>query len=270
MKNYLLLILLFNTAICKAEDKVKIYHEQTNNGINIYADNSEFCDMSITIDFSVLNLDIDGGNNNIYVIKALKKKKLLTTLNLSDKRKAYKFSYEYKIYYGNNKVEKYDENYVYNLPFNTSQKFILFQGYNGSYSHQNVNALDFPMPIGTEITAIREGTVIKVIENNNKNCVEKGCEKYNNFIIICHPDGTFAQYVHLKQNGSKVKIGEKVLKGQVIGYSGNVGHSASPHLHLAVFKQKLEERKTLKTKFKTGNGDKIEYLIEKHEYSRNY
>lgn len=270
MKNFLLIALLSITAICKAEDRVKIYHEQTNNEINIYADNNAFCPMSITIDFAVLNLDIDGGDNNVYVIEALVKKKLLTTLKPSDKRKAYKFRYKYLVNIGNHNDDNYDEDYAYNLPFNTSQKFKLFQGYNGAYSHQNVNALDFPMPIGTEITAIREGTVINVIETNTKSCVEKGCEKYNNFIIIYHPDGTFAQYIHIKQYGSKVKIGEKVTKGQVIGYSGNVGRSDGPHLHLVIFKQKIKERITLETKFKTGNGDTIEYLIEKNEYSRNY
>ena len=270
MKKQLLFLILFITTFCNAENKVKIYHEQTKNGINIYADNSAFCPMSIIIDFTVLNLDINGGNNNVYVIGTQEKKKLLTTLKHINNRKPYKFLYKYFVHFGNYDLYKYDENYVYNLPFNTSKQFKLSQGYNGTFSHQNINALDFPMPIGTEITAIREGTVIQVIVKNNRNCVEKGCEKYNNFITIYHPDGTFAQYIHLKQNGSKVKVGEKVTKGQVIGYSGNVGHSAGPHLHLVVFKQNLKERKTLKTKFKTGNGDKVEYLMENNVYSRNY
>jgi len=96
------------------------------------------------------------------------------------------------------------------------------------------------------------------------------CKKYNNLIIIYHPDGTFAEYTHIKHNGSKVKIGDKVSKGQLIGYSGNVGWSSGPHLHLVIFNQNLDNRETLKTKFKTGDGSIIEYLVEKEEYSRNY
>ena len=70
MKKYLLLLILFMPAVCKAELKVKIYYEQIDNGYNIYADNSEFCPMSIKIDFSTKNLSIDGGNNNVYVVNA--------------------------------------------------------------------------------------------------------------------------------------------------------------------------------------------------------
>lgn len=270
MKNYFLLIFLCISTICKAELKVKIYYEQTDNGYTIYADNTEFCPVSIKINFSTSNMNIDGGNNTIYVVDALKKKQLLTTLKVSKKGKSYKFSYKYWTNYGNHNDSTYDENYVYNLPFKTSNKFNVYQGYNGTFSHQNENALDFTMPVGTEFTAIRKGIVIKVIDKNNKNCGKERCKKYNNLILIYHPDGTFAEYAHLKQNGSKVKVGEKVSKGQVIGYSGNVGWSTGPHLHLVVFKQKLKERQTLKTKFKTGNGDKVEYLIEKNEYFRNY
>ena len=270
MKNYLLLTFFLITTVVKAENNIKIYYEKTDNGYNIYADNDEFCPSSIKINFSVTNLNIIGGNNNIYIVNPQRKKQLLTSLKVSKKGRAYKFSYKYWTNYGNHNNNEYDESYEYNLPFKTSSKFKLYQGYNGTFSHRNQNALDFTMPIGTEITAVREGIVIRVTDKNNKNCGKEECKKYNNYIIIYHKDGTFAEYTHIKQNGSKVKVGEKISKGQLIGYSGNVGWSTGPHLHLVVFKQKLSERKTIKTKFLTGNGKKTEYLIEKNEYSRNY
>ena len=164
----------------------------------------------------------------------------------------------------------YDKNYIYALPYPISNKFKIDQAYNGKLSHQNENSLDFTMPVGTNITAVRDGIIIKVVDENNKNCGTQACKKYNNFILIYHPDGTFAEYSHIKQNGSKVKVGEKVLKGQTIAYSGNTGWSTGPHLHLVIFQQKLMERKTLQTQFMTGNGEKVEYLMEKKEYSKNY
>ncbi len=126
------------------------------------------------------------------------------------------------------------------------------------------------MPVGTELFAVRDGIVIKVIDNNTKNCATKECAKYNNLIIIYHSDGTFAEYAHLKQKGAIVRVGDKITKGQLIGYSGNVGWSSIAHLHLVIFKQNLENRETLKTKFKIENGDKNEFLIEKKEYIKNY
>ena len=67
-----------------------------------------------------------------------------------------------------------------------------------------------------------------------------------------------------------MNIGDKVNKGDLIAYSGNVGWSTGPHLHLVIFLQRLNKRETLATKFKIDNGDKSEYLLEKTEYLRNY
>lgn len=270
LKNYLLLLIVFSFSIAKAEIKAKVYYEQIENGYKIYADNNEFCPVSVKIDFTVLNLQIEGGNNKIYVIEALKNKQLLTTIKVIVIGKSYKISFTSFTNFGNNNVDKFDEDFAYDLPFKKSDQFLLFQGYNGKFSHKNENSLDFSMPIGTEIVAIRDGIVINVVDQNTKNCAEESCKQYNNLILVFHSDGTFAEYDHIKQNGSRVKIGEKILKGQVIALSGNTGWSTGPHLHLVIFKQKLFKRETLKTKFKIDSGDKIDFLNEKTEYSKNY
>jgi len=270
IKFYALLVIVLITSVCQAGHNVKIYYEQTENGYNIYADNEEFCPVSIKIDFTTQNMNVDGGNNKIYSVDALKKKQLLAKLVVSKKGKAYKFSYSSMINYGIHNIENYDIDYAYNLPFESSSSFNVNQGYNGNFSHQNENSLDFTMPVGTKIMAIREGTVIKVVEENSKSCGKEECQKFNNLIIIYHPDGTFAEYTHIKQNGSLIKVGDKIIKGQEIGYSGNVGWSTGPHLHLVVFLQNLNERITLETKFKINSGDKLEVLVEKNDYVRNY
>lgn len=270
MKNYLFLPLLFIVSICKAEHKIKIYHEKTESGFRIYADNDEYCKMSMKIDFKLTNLNAQRGNNAVYVIEPQKKRQLITRLRITKKGMAYRFSFEYWSNYGDSKNDLYDENYIYDLPYNKSKTFKIIQGYNGDFSHQNINSLDFSMPVGTELRAIRGGIVIKVIDHNNKSCGNEECNKYNNIIIINHSDGTFAEYVHLKQNGSKVKVGDKIEKGQIIAHSGNVGWSTGPHLHLTVFKQKIFKRITLKTKFRIGNGDDFAVLNEKEKYLKNY
>lgn len=256
-------------SICQAQPNAKVYYEEFDNGYHIYADNEAYCPVSIKLDFSTTNLNIDDGNNNIYVINPQENKQLLATLKIANKKKAYRFSYKSQISYGDHTLDDHDKNYQYYLPFK-SNEFTVHQGYNGTFSHQNENALDFTMPIGTPITAVREGIVIKVIDENYKNCGQEACKKYNNLILIYHPDGTFAEYAHIQQHGSEVKVGESIDQGQLIGYSGNVGWTTGPHLHLVIFKQKFTGRQTLKTKFKTGNGEQSEYLMETKKYSRNY
>lgn len=270
MKFYIILALLFTTFIAEAKPQIKIYHEQVNDEYIIYVDSDEFCHVSVKIDFKLNNMEVDGGNLQVYVIDPRSKRQQLTKITISNTRLAYNFNYRYLRSYGNHHKDEYDEDYSYNLPFKTSNEFRVNQGYNGTFSHQNQNALDIIMPIGTKIMAIREGIVTEVVEKNSKNCAQEECKKYNNKIIIYHPDGTFAEYTHIKQNGSVVEVGDEISKGQHIGFSGNVGWSSGPHLHLVVFKQKLFARETLETKFRTGDGTQKEYLLEKEAYSRGY
>ncbi|MDQ3239531.1 MAG: M23 family metallopeptidase [bacterium] len=57
---------------------------------------------------------------------------------------------------------------------------------------------------------------------------------YGNRIVIKHSNGTSTLYAHLQGNSNKVKTGDKVSKGQVIGLRGSTGRSTGPHLHFEV------------------------------------
>src|SRR5262249_35417178 len=152
----------------------------------------------------------------------------------------------------------------YDLPFQKGKNYLVFQGYNGSFSHKNENSIDFTMPEGSEILAARDGIVVKVVQNNTESCPGEECKKYNNMIFILHPDGTFADYAHIRYNGSKVKVGDSVKKRDVIAYSGNVGWSSGPHLHFGCFIPDFGKWITIPTKFRIDNGDKSAFLEEKN------
>jgi murein DD-endopeptidase MepM/ murein hydrolase activator NlpD len=86
--------------------------------------------------------------------------------------------------------------------------------------------IDFTAPIGTEVYATGDGIVKEV------NTDYRG---YGNHIIISHGFGYETLYAHLsKFNG--LKPGQKVKRGEVIGYVGNTGTSTGPHLHYEVIK----------------------------------
>ena len=52
-----------------------------------------------------------------------------------------------------------------------------------------------------------------------------------NHVIVDLGGGRYAFYAHLQPGSLRVKLGDKVRKGQVVGLVGNSGNSTEPHLH---------------------------------------
>ncbi len=83
--------------------------------------------------------------------------------------------------------------------------------------------MDFTAPTGTEVYATANGTV-KLAEYSRRG--------YGNKVAIDHGFGYVTLYAHL--NGFTVHKGQKVQRGDVIGYVGSTGLSTAPHLHYEV------------------------------------
>lgn len=147
----------------------------------------------------------------------------------------------YKALYGwvkGSAFANHDDNYLYRLPFSDGMNVRVSQGYHGGLSHKGLSAyaIDFSMPIGTPIYSAREGEVVGLDVSNHLGGAGPEYRPYMNYINIRHSDGTLGNYCHLKQNGSVVKIGDRIKRGQLIGYSGNTGYCTAPHLHFSVSK----------------------------------
>lgn len=54
------------------------------------------------------------------------------------------------------------------------------------------------------------------------------------YIQIDHGSGNYTRYLHMKKGSRTVKAGDKVLKGQVLGYMGATGNVTGAHLHFDV------------------------------------
>lgn len=277
MKQILIACSLLQCITLYSQKNIKIYHEKKGDTLTLYADNQEIYPMSFVFSGSpeVENMKIPVPLKKIQVLSAQSKKNKITYFIVDDKTKGWKVKKVpgYVMYIGDVTLKNYNKDYQYDLPFRKGQSFNVYQGYNGNFSHQNENSIDFSMPEGTEIAAAREGVVVDFVSHNNKGCPTRNCIDQANYITILHPDGTFAQYYHLKQNGIKVNKGDQVKKGDVIGLSGNTGWSKGPHLHFVCYLPRVEEnkyRETVKTLFRTGNGTKAEFLVEKKTYSKGY
>jgi murein DD-endopeptidase MepM/ murein hydrolase activator NlpD len=81
------------------------------------------------------------------------------------------------------------------------------------------------LSVGTEIYATGNGSVVKV---------EKDGRGYGNNVIINHGYGYETLYGHMSK--FNVRPGQKVKRGDLIGFVGNSGSSTGPHLHYEVRK----------------------------------
>lgn len=277
MKKILIITLLFQFLLFYSQKNVKMYYEQKKDTIIYYADNQEIYPASIVFagqpELENMKKPEIFKITQVLPPKSVKNKVTYFVANDKKKRWGIKKMPSYFTYIGDVTLKSYDSGYQYDLPFQKGKSFNVYQGYNGTFSHQNEYSLDFTMPEGTGITAAREGLIIEVVQHNNKSCPTKDCANLGNYVSIMHADGTIAQYFHLQQNGAKVSVGDTIKKGDVIGLSGNTGWSNGPHLHFECYLPSStgeKQRKTIKTLFRTGDGNKTEYLTEKKTYLKEY
>lgn len=85
--------------------------------------------------------------------------------------------------------------------------------------------MDFSAKTGTPIFATGDGVVQKA---------DNTASGYGNHIVISHGFGYQTLYGHLSKY--KVRAGQRVKRGDIIGYVGSTGRSEAPHLHYEVHK----------------------------------
>ena len=83
--------------------------------------------------------------------------------------------------------------------------------------------------LGWEV-AHSDGVVVST--RNNCQGFEQG--SYGNYVKLRHDDGYYTLYAHIAYNTVKVKVGNRVNRGQILGYMGNTGYSFGGHLHFEV------------------------------------
>lgn len=85
--------------------------------------------------------------------------------------------------------------------------------------------MDFTCPVGTKAYVTGDGVVEEV---------NYSFSGYGNEVVVNHGYGYKTRYAHLSK--SMVSRGQKLKRGDVVGYTGNTGKSTGPHLHYEVLK----------------------------------
>lgn len=118
----------------------------------------------------------------------------------------------------------------------------------GNYQPDGHTGEDYAVPVGTPIRAVTSGTVLHAGWYGGS-YLDNGFWIAPNFAGYCYvinhdpapgfPHGFIGVYAHGQDGGAKVRAGQRVTEGQVIGLSGNTGGSTGPHLHFEILPDKF-------------------------------
>ena len=93
---------------------------------------------------------------------------------------------------------------------------------------------------GTPVHSVADGVVVNLYDDTGEQvpgAEAKGITPENiggNMVVVDIGGGAYAFYAHLQRNSLKVKLGDRVKTGDVLGLLGNTGNSTAPHLHFHV------------------------------------
>ena len=85
---------------------------------------------------------------------------------------------------------------------------------------------------GIDISTYRQGDPIVATADGQVVTVEFDQSGFGNNVVIRHKHGFYTRYAHMLS--FRVRVGQRVQQGEVIGYIGNTGLSTGPHLHYEV------------------------------------
>lgn len=150
-----------------------------------------------------------------------------------------------------------ETNYLWQFPWKHGGRHRIDQGYNGNFSHQRMNALDFDLKEGEPILSAREGRVVRVRSNETRGGLDPSLSDKANGVDVLHRDGTLATYGHMTFHGTSVTQGAYVKAGDLLGHCGFTGYAQGAHLHFAVSYATAQGQKTLVTRFRGPDGEAL-------------
>ena len=112
------------------------------------------------------------------------------------------------------------------------------------------------------ITAHSDGTVVQVIKNVNVNTPNEPTNP-GNMVRIDHGNGFQTRYLHLAYGTVSVNVGDRVTRGQILGFMGNTGNAFGAHLHFEVLKDgnRINPTSYLNKDFPRSNNVNVYYRV---------
>jgi murein DD-endopeptidase MepM/ murein hydrolase activator NlpD/predicted DCC family thiol-disulfide oxidoreductase YuxK len=104
----------------------------------------------------------------------------------------------------------------------------------GTTFSEDGTRLDQFFSFGQPVLAPAAGTVVEAHDGTPDNPVNSpfASPPTGNYVVLDHGNSEYTLLAHMKQGSIKVKVGDKLKAGQMIGRCGNSGNSSTPHLHI--------------------------------------
>lgn len=220
------------------ESIVDVDHSYDDETVTLTARNDFFAPVEVRVEFTnIKDLVPPADGHPLAWILPPRSETVLLHLPFAESAVQPELEYQYRYMPGDPRAT-HEASEPYRAPFAISTDHHITQAYPDGETHRtpdSFHAVDFSMPIGTDVVAAREGLVFAVASTNFRSGLNPEIDgPAANVVRILHDDGTYAIYAHLNTNSIRVKPGDYVQRGQYIADSGNTGFSSGPHLHFAV------------------------------------
>lgn len=170
--------------------------------------------------------------------------------SISPISKSQDITYSYRYNYIRGKLNpKYDPGFIYLLPYpegvhTQALETVFYRSlYFGDEAPEDWKAYRFYTAEPTNITAIRKGIVVEIVdEHENPEADGVTFTTTQNSLVIEHEDGTLAYYRGFQKGSFKVKMGDTVFPGTVLGLNTQLDQERGYYLSLMINYLKTIER----------------------------
>jgi murein DD-endopeptidase MepM/ murein hydrolase activator NlpD len=219
----------------KAE--VRLYERADARGVALIAQNTYYAPVHVAFRlWPIENVSADTRRSGLSVLPPRSETELVV-VGKSVANVELRFDSEFQFIPGQPGIEHRPQQ-PYRLPYALSSAVRVSQAFPDAKTHTDrasQHAVDFQMPIGTNVFAARDGVVIEVASDFFDSGTDMAVDGPRaNVVRVLHDDGTMALYAHLNWNTIRVVPGQRVRRGEYLADSGNTGFSTGPHLHFVV------------------------------------
>jgi len=198
-----------------------------NGSVALYKTNFERALFALNI-----SVDNDSKINNL-LIKPFKDRSKLPKIERNTTRLKLPFKGEWTVFWGGDTKEL---NYhVIDEAQKNAFDLVIRDEKGNSFKTDGLNNEDY-YAFGKELIAPCDGEVVLVVDGVKDNKPGEMNPIYvpGNTVIIKTKNNEYLFFAHFKQHTIKVKQGQKVKQGDLLGLCGNSGNSSEPHLHFHI------------------------------------